>query len=99
MKRVLAAVFVVCIMVGFLTVVGVATEEVPAKSAVLMEVSTGKILYEQNAHQPLPPASVTKVMTMLLVMEAIDSGKIKLDDMVTVSERAASMGNKMFSII
>ena len=92
MKRVLAAVFVVCIMVGFLPVVGVATEEVPAKSAVLMEVSTGKILYEQNAHQPLPPASVTKVMTMLLVMEAIDCGQLGWDDIVTASEEAAAKG-------
>ena len=62
------------------------------KSAVLMEASTGKILYEQNADEALPPASVTKVMTLLLVMEALDQGKIKLDDIVTTSERAASMG-------
>lgn len=62
------------------------------KSAVLMEASTGKVLYEKNANEPLPPASVTKVMTLLLVMEAVDSGKIKLTDMVTVSENAASMG-------
>ena len=92
MKRVLAAVFVVCMMVGLLPVVGAATEEVPAKSAVLMEVSTGKVLYEQNAHQPLPPASVTKVMTMLLVMEAIDCGQLGWDDMVTASEEAAAKG-------
>lgn len=62
------------------------------KSAVLMEASTGRILYEKNANEPLPPASVTKVMTLLLVMEAIDSEKIKLTDTVTVSEYAASMG-------
>lgn len=62
------------------------------KSAVLMEANTGKILYAKNADEALPPASVTKVMTLLLVMEAIDSGKIKLDDMVTASEHAASMG-------
>ena len=62
------------------------------KSAVLMEASTGKILYEQNADEALPPASVTKVMTLLLVMEAIEQGKIKFDDIVTTSERAASMG-------
>ncbi len=62
------------------------------KSAVLMEASTGRILYEKNANEALPPASVTKVMTLLLIMEAIDSGKIKLSDMVTVSDYAASMG-------
>lgn len=62
------------------------------KSAVLMEASTGKILYEKNADEPLPPASVTKVMTLLLIMEAVDSGKINLTDMVPVSENAASMG-------
>ncbi len=62
------------------------------KSAILMEASTGRVLYEQNADEALPPASVTKVMTLLLVMEAIEDGKIKLDDMVSTSERAASMG-------
>lgn len=62
------------------------------KSAVLMEANTGKILFEQNADEALPPASVTKVMTLLLVMEAIEEGKVKLDDTVTTSERAASMG-------
>ena len=62
------------------------------KSAILMEANTGVVLYEQNADEALPPASVTKVMTLLLVMEAIEDGKIKLDDMVSTSERAASMG-------
>jgi D-alanyl-D-alanine carboxypeptidase (penicillin-binding protein 5/6) len=62
------------------------------KSAILMEANTGAVLYEQNPDEALPPASVTKVMTLLLVMEAIDAGKIKLDDMVSTSERAASMG-------
>lgn len=66
--------------------------ELNAPSAILMEASTGQILYEKNSHEKLPPASVTKVMTMLLVAEAIDSDKIKLDDMVTCSEYAASMG-------
>ncbi|MBQ8408844.1 MAG: D-alanyl-D-alanine carboxypeptidase [Clostridia bacterium] len=62
------------------------------KSAILIEASTGRVLYEQNANEALPPASVTKVMTLLLVMEAIDEGRIKLTDTVTASERAASMG-------
>ncbi len=66
--------------------------EVKAKSAVLMDANSGEVLYAKNADEALPPASVTKVMTLLLVMEAIDSGIIKLEDMVSVSENAASMG-------
>lgn len=62
------------------------------KSAILMEASTGTVLYTQNAEESLPPASVTKVMTLLLVMEAVDAGAIHLDDTVTVSANAASMG-------
>ena len=66
--------------------------DVAGKSALLMDVSTGQILYEKNAHEPLAPASVTKVMTMLLIMEAIDAGKIGWNDMVTASEAAAAKG-------
>ena len=66
--------------------------EVEAKSALLMDVATGTILFEQNCHEPLAPASVTKVMTMLLIMEAIDSGKISWGDSVTTSEAAAAKG-------
>ena len=62
------------------------------KSAILMEATTGTILYSQNAEEALPPASVTKVMTLLLVMEAIDAGTIRIDDHVSVSANAASMG-------
>ena len=61
-------------------------------AALLMEKTTGQILYAQNEHDALPPASVTKIMTVLLTMEAIDSGRIALDDMVTVSAYAAGMG-------
>ncbi|MEB3102759.1 D-alanyl-D-alanine carboxypeptidase family protein [Ferviditalea candida] len=63
-----------------------------AKSAILMDEDTGTVIYEKNSHDRLPPASITKIMTMLLVMEAVDQGKIKLDDKVTASEHAASMG-------
>lgn len=66
--------------------------DIPAVSAILMEAETGRILFEKNADQALPPASVTKVMTMLLVMEAIDSGRLAMTDMVTASEYATSMG-------
>lgn len=62
------------------------------KAAVLMDVATGKVLYEQNCNDKLPPASVTKIMTMLIICEAIESGKIKLTDKVTISEDASSMG-------
>lgn len=62
------------------------------QSAVLMEANTGTVLYAQNAAEALPPASVTKIMTLLLVMEAMDAGKFTLSDMVTASENAASMG-------
>ena len=65
---------------------------VEAGSAVLMEKETGTVLYEENAHDKLEPASVTKVMTLLLVMEAVDDGRLALDDMVTVSAHAAGMG-------
>ena len=69
-----------------------AAPEISAPSAVLMDKSTGTVLYQKNPHEKLPPASVTKVMTLLLVMEALDAGKISIDDMVTVSADAASMG-------
>lgn len=62
------------------------------KSAILMDARTGEILFEQNADEALPPASVTKVMTLLLVMEAIEDGRLSLDDVVTASAHASSMG-------
>lgn len=67
-------------------------ELVSAPSAILMEASTGQIIYEKEADKKRPPASVTKVMTLLLIFDAIESGKIKLEDEVTTSEYAASMG-------
>jgi len=63
-----------------------------AKSAVLIEYQSGTVIYEHNSHEKLPPASVTKVMTMLLAMEAVDSGKISLGDKVTISDYACTMG-------
>lgn len=70
----------------------VASQEINAPSAVLMEAQTGKVLYEKNPHEKRACASITKVMTLLLVMEALDAGKIGLNDTVTASEHAASMG-------
>ncbi len=66
--------------------------DLTAKSAILIEGATGKVLYEQNADEKMPPASITKVMTLLLVMEALDEGTIKLTDQVTASAHACSMG-------
>lgn len=67
-------------------------ELVAAPSAILMEASTGKVVYEKDADHKLPPASVTKIMTMLLIFDALEEGKMKLEAPVTVSEYAASMG-------
>ncbi|MFW5648579.1 MAG: D-alanyl-D-alanine carboxypeptidase family protein [Candidatus Alkaliphilus sp. MAG34] len=66
--------------------------DIDAKSALLMDAGTGRILYEKNANERLAPASITKIMTMLLVMEAIEDGKITLNDKVVVSEKASRMG-------
>ncbi len=63
-----------------------------AKSAILMEMSSGQVLMEKNADEKLPPASITKIMTLLLVMEALDEGKITLEDRVTASREASSKG-------
>ncbi len=66
--------------------------DVEAKSAILIEPNSGEVLYEKNSKEKFAPASVTKVMTMLITMEAVDSGKIKLSDKVTCSENAKKMG-------
>ena len=91
MKR-MGILLALCMVILCITPVSAANLEVAGKSAILMDMATGSVLYEQNPHEKLPPASVTKVMTMLLVMEAIDSGKISWDDTVTVSESAAAKG-------
>lgn len=67
-------------------------EDFDCKSVILMEATTGTVLHEKNADQALPPASVTKIMTLLLVMEAYCNNKIQLTDMVTASANACSMG-------
>ncbi len=91
MRKVSCILIAVCLL--FLAVpVRAEGPQVAGKSALLMDAATGKILYEQNAHEKLAPASVTKVMTMLLIMEAIDSGKIAWNDSVTASEAAANKG-------
>ncbi|SDL51264.1 D-alanyl-D-alanine carboxypeptidase family protein [Halarsenatibacter silvermanii] len=66
--------------------------ELQARSAILVEANTGQVLYEQNPDEELPPASITKIMPMLMAMEAVEEGEISLDDEVTVSSRAEDMG-------
>ena len=93
MKRFLI-IFVSALMTVFSTlpVSALSEEDISAPSAVLMDASSGKILNEKNPHDQRPCASITKVMTLTLVMEALDSGKIHMDDVVTASAHAASMG-------
>lgn len=97
MKKVIALILFASCIFSLIPLSVSATEEnapfdVSAKSAVLMEAETGRVLYAKNPDEALPPASVTKIMTLLLVMEAIDSGALALTDTVSVSEYAASMG-------
>jgi D-alanyl-D-alanine carboxypeptidase (penicillin-binding protein 5/6) len=95
MKKIISFLLASVLMLGALCLPAGAAEfadEITAKSAVLMDAATGKVLFEYNADEALPPASVTKVMTLLLVFEAIDSGALALTDTVTASENAASMG-------
>ena len=93
MKRAGLLLMICCVLITALPLrAQAAALDVAGKSAVLMDVATGTVLYESNSHEPLAPASVTKVMTMLLIMEAIDSGKIGWDNQVTASEAAAAKG-------
>ena len=92
MKRI-AIVLAAALVIGLMPVqVSAEPVQVAAKSAILMDAATGTILFEQNAHDRLAPASVTKVMTMLLIMEAIADGRIGWEDTVTTSEAAAAKG-------
>ena len=95
MKRFLSLPLALLLLVGAVPAAGAQGDSalsLSCASAVLMEKETGTLLFEQNAHEKLEPASVTKVMTLLLVMEAVDSGRITLEDTVTVSAYAAGMG-------
>ncbi len=73
-------------------VISLSADSVPARAAILMDQQSGRVLYEQNADEALPPASITKVMTLLLIMEALEDGRISINDRVTASELASSMG-------
>ncbi len=92
MKRMIAVLMLLPLVLALPMTVGAVELDLAGKSALLMDVNTGTVLYESNSHEKLSPASVTKVMTMLLIMEAVDSGKIRLTDTVTASEAAAAKG-------
>ena len=92
--RILVSIVILSLLLSFTQTYHCVAESLKlhAKSVILMEAQTGRVLYEENADEKLPPASVTKIMTILLVMEAVDAGKIALSDMVQVSDYAAGMG-------
>lgn len=93
MKKVTTLLLALVLLAGVLPRRAAAVDlNLNAKSALLMDVATGTVLYEKECHERLAPASVTKVMTMLLIMEALDDGRIHLDDQVTASETAAAKG-------
>lgn len=100
MKRVCASMMTLILLFAVIPIQGLAKEKQEdqlklapdTKSAILMEADTGKVLYEKNASKELPPASMTKIMTMLLIMDALKKGKITMNEKVRTSEHAASMG-------
>ena len=93
MKKWIGALLAALCMVTLLPVQAAAVElPLTSRAALLMEKTTGQILFAQNEHEKLEPASVTKIMTLLLTMDAIDSGAMAYDDVVTVSANAAGMG-------
>ncbi len=93
LKKLTAVILAFVLSALTITVSAAAGEEIiSAPAGILMEASTGKILYKKNIHEKRACASVTKIMTLLLVFEAIDSGKLSLDDTITTSEHASSMG-------
>ncbi len=100
MKALISGLLSLCLLASFSVPKAEAAEKEKEKvklaekshSAILMEQDSGTVLYEKNSHEKLPPASMTKIMTLILVMEAIDKGKISWNDKIRVSEYAASMG-------
>lgn len=92
MKKITAWLIVTVTILGVLLPVKAAEPEILAPCAILMEASTGQIIYEKNADESMHPASITKIMTLLLIFDAIAENKIALNDTVSVSEHAASMG-------
>ena len=93
MKKIILFIFLWCIPVLVFAEEDSSSLELAsnAKSAIMIEASTGKVIYEKNIDEQLPMASMTKMMTLLLIMENIENGNLTWDEMVTVSEHAASM--------
>lgn len=92
MKKIISVLLSFCIVFIFGTTAFADGISISAKSAILVERSTGRVLFEYEADKPVPPASITKIMTLLLVMEAIESGKLGFETEITASEYACSMG-------
>jgi len=92
LKRLIIILSLLVFVFGFVTVTGAQDFQIDAQSAILIDAETGQVLYEQNPDEELPPASLTKIMSLLVTMEAIENGEISLDDKVTISRLAESMG-------
>ena len=92
MKRLIIILSLLVFVFGFVTLTGAQDFKIDAQSAILIDAETGQVLYEQNADEKLPPASITKIMTLLITMEEIEKGELSLDDDVTISRLAESMG-------
>ncbi|MBP3920990.1 MAG: D-alanyl-D-alanine carboxypeptidase [Bacilli bacterium] len=94
MKKIIGSLLIICVFCSFCIYIKAEDLNLApnAKSTILLEASTGEVIYERNSHEKLHPASMTKMMSMLLILENIDKGVIKWDDIVTVSENASSMG-------
>ncbi len=96
-KRLLATVLIFALLLVPAAVFGAPAFDVEAGAALLMEFSTGQVLFEKNADLPLPPASITKLMTLLLAFEALEAGRVSWEDQVLISEKAWRMeGSKMY---
>src|SRR5699024_10691224 len=100
-KNILASILITFLMAMMsLTVVSAEVEDPlnlasDSTSAILIEQNTGQVLFNKNEHEKLPPASMTKIMTLLLIMESLDEGTLTLEEKIRVSERASSMGGSL----
>lgn len=93
MKRfTITIIFTLLLLLSLSAIVGAQDFQVDAQSAILIDAETGQVLFEQNADERLPPASLTKIMTLIVAMEEIEEGSLSLDDEVTISRLAESMG-------
>jgi D-alanyl-D-alanine carboxypeptidase (penicillin-binding protein 5/6) len=92
MKKSIIAISIISILFSLVFVTPVLAFDVATDSAILLEVETGQVLFEKNADRKLPPASITKIMSLLITMEKLEEGSISLDDKVTISRYAQSMG-------